>query len=128
MLVEVDTAPGVLVETVGRDDLRIGVAGKPTDRGASAHASFRALTRGSRFLLSCVPSDPLRSRCAVRRDRGGHLVVDVQPFAEAVVVLDHAGSATYADNVEVLIGEALHRRWCLSRTGTTMSICRITAT
>jgi Fe-S cluster assembly protein SufD len=35
----------------------------------------------------------------------GHVVVDVQPFAEAVVVLDHQGSATYAANVEVLVGE-----------------------
>ena len=67
----------------------------------------------------------LRGRAGSR----GHLVVDVQPFAEAVVVLDHAGSATYADNVEVLIGEGAHRRWCSSRTGTTTrSICRITAT
>ena len=45
VLVEVDTAPGVLVETVGRDDPRIGVAGKLTDRvSARAHASFATAT------------------------------------------------------------------------------------
>jgi Fe-S cluster assembly protein SufD len=31
--------------------------------------------------------------------------VDVEPYAEAVVVLDHVGSATYAANVEINIGE-----------------------
>src|SRR4029450_12768467 len=37
----------------------------------------------------------------------GHLVIDVEPFAEAGggVVLDHAGSATYADNVEIVVGD-----------------------
>jgi len=29
----------------------------------------------------------------------------VQPFGEALVVLDHVGSATYADNVEFLVGD-----------------------
>jgi Fe-S cluster assembly protein SufD len=106
VLVEVDTAPGVLVETVGRDDPRIGVAGKPTDRvSARAHASFATAT------VITVPAELRAERptqVTLRGEGGtayGHLVVDVQPFAEAVVVLDHAGSATYADNVEVLIGE-----------------------
>jgi Fe-S cluster assembly protein SufD len=35
----------------------------------------------------------------------GHLLIDVQPFGSAVVVLDHTGSATYADNVEVRVGD-----------------------
>jgi Fe-S cluster assembly protein SufD len=34
-----------------------------------------------------------------------HLVVDVQPFSEAVVILDHVGSATIAANVELRIGD-----------------------
>jgi Fe-S cluster assembly protein SufD len=106
VLVHVDAAPGVEVETVGRDDRRIGSAGKPTDRvSARAQASVAAAT------VVTVPAE-LRTerptRIALRGEGGtayGHLVIDVQPFAEAVVVLDHAGSATYADNVEVLVGE-----------------------
>ncbi len=35
----------------------------------------------------------------------GHLLVEVEPFAQAVLVLDHSGSATYADNVEFAIGD-----------------------
>jgi Fe-S cluster assembly protein SufD len=36
----------------------------------------------------------------------GHIVVNVEPFARAVVVLEHSGSATYADNVELIVGDA----------------------
>ena len=43
------------------------------------------------------------------RGNGGrayaHLVVDVEPFASAVVVLDHVGSARLASNVELRVGE-----------------------
>jgi Fe-S cluster assembly protein SufD len=106
VVVEVDAAPGVLVETVGRDDPRIGSAGKPVDRvSARAHASFAAAT------VVTVPAELRAERptqITLRGEGGtsyGHLVVDVKPFAEAVVVLDHIGSATYADNVEVLVGE-----------------------
>jgi Fe-S cluster assembly protein SufD len=35
----------------------------------------------------------------------GHVLVELEPFAQAVVVLDHGGSATYADNVEVIVGD-----------------------
>jgi Fe-S cluster assembly protein SufD len=35
----------------------------------------------------------------------GHLVVDVQPAADAVVVLDHVGSARLAANVELRVGD-----------------------
>jgi Fe-S cluster assembly protein SufD len=106
VLVEVDAAPGVVVETVGRDDRRIGLAGKPADRvSARAHASFASAT------VVTVPAELRAERptqVTLRGEGGtayGHLVVDVKPFAEAVVVLDHIGSATYADNVEVLVGE-----------------------
>ncbi len=33
----------------------------------------------------------------------GHLLVEVEPFAEAVLVLDYSGSAVYADNVEFAV-------------------------
>ena len=35
----------------------------------------------------------------------GHMLVDVKANAHAVVVLDHQGSATYADNVELVVGD-----------------------
>jgi hypothetical protein len=35
----------------------------------------------------------------------GHVLVDVKPFAQATVVLEHTGSVTYADNVELRVGD-----------------------
>jgi Fe-S cluster assembly protein SufD len=35
----------------------------------------------------------------------GHLVVEVEPFASAVVVVDHAGTANYAANAELRVGD-----------------------
>jgi Fe-S cluster assembly protein SufD len=35
----------------------------------------------------------------------GHLVVDVQPYGRAVVVIDQRGSATYADNAEIRVAD-----------------------
>ena len=48
----------------------------------------------------------------VRRDRLGstpraaHTIIDVAPFARAVVVLDNAGEAELAENVEILVGDS----------------------
>ena len=35
----------------------------------------------------------------------GHLLVQAEPYSRSVVVLDHRGSATYADNVELVVGD-----------------------
>ena len=35
----------------------------------------------------------------------GHTTVILEPYAQATVVLDHSGSATYADNVEFVVGD-----------------------
>ena len=32
--------------------------------------------------------------------------MQAEPFSRAVVVLDHRGSATYADNVELVVGDS----------------------
>jgi Fe-S cluster assembly protein SufD len=107
--VRVDAAPEVEVETVARDDARLGTAGTPADRIAA-----RAWTSFEKATVVTVPRDVVASRPTVVTihgegvDKGaayGHLLVDVQQFAQAVVVLDHAGSATYADNVEFRVGD-----------------------
>jgi Fe-S cluster assembly protein SufD len=108
VIVEADAAPEVDVQTVGRDDPRIGRAGPPTDRvAAQAWASFTQAT------VVRVPKEARASKPTVVTVRGegaegaayGHLVVDVEAFAEATVVLDHQGSATYAANVELVLGD-----------------------
>ena len=55
----------------------------------------------------------------------GHTLVDVGPNASAVVVLDHQGSATYADNVELVVGDGASLTWSACRTGPmTRCTCR----
>jgi len=107
--VQVDPAPEVEVQTLARGDDRLGQAGVPADRvAARAWSSFEKAT------VLTVPRDTVASAPTVVTLRGdgvdkgtafGHLLVDVQPFGEALVVLDHVGSATFADNVEFLVGD-----------------------
>ena len=106
VLVEVDVAPECEVETVGRGDARLGRAGGPGDRVAA-----RAWSAFEKATVVTVPKHVVASRpttLAIRGDGGksfGHLLIDVSPFASAVVVVDYTGSATYADNVEVVVGD-----------------------
>jgi Fe-S cluster assembly protein SufD len=101
--VDVDAAPEVTVETVGRDDPRLGRVYVPSDRvSAQAYSAFEQAT------VLTVPREAVTSRPTVVTLTGGggdgaaygHLLVRVEPMAEAVLVLDHRGSAIYADNVE----------------------------
>ncbi|SFB21070.1 Iron-regulated ABC transporter permease protein SufD [Amycolatopsis marina] len=106
--VEADTADEVTVETVGRDDARLGEAGAPSDRiAAQAYSSFTSAT------VVTVPKETKASKPTVIRLHGpgagatayGHVQVRAEQFAEAAIVLDHVGSGTYADNVEFVIGD-----------------------
>ncbi|MFB4280157.1 MULTISPECIES: Fe-S cluster assembly protein SufD [unclassified Nonomuraea] len=109
--VDVDAAPEVTVETVGRDDARVGKSFVPSDRvSAQAWNSFEKAT------VITVPREAVTSRPTVLTLTGepggdgagaayGHIVVKVEPLAEAVIVLDHKGSAVYADNIEFVVGD-----------------------
>ncbi|MEQ7005308.1 Fe-S cluster assembly protein SufD [Actinopolymorpha sp. B17G11] len=108
VVVDVDAPAEVGVETVGRDDARLGGVYLPGDRvSAQAWTSFTEAT------VVTIPSEVRPSKPVVVTVRGenaegasyGHTFVDVQAYAEAVVVLDHVGTATFADNVEFSIGE-----------------------
>lgn len=104
--VELGLPDGVTAETVGRDDARIGKAGVPVDRvAAQAYSAFE------QALVVTVAKEQVLTE-PVRIDihgeggtRFSHLVVEVKPFAEAVVVLNHTGTSTVAANVDVLVGE-----------------------
>jgi Fe-S cluster assembly protein SufD len=108
VVIEVDAAPELRVETVGREDPRLGRTGAPSDRvAAQAWAGFSAAT------VITVPADAVASRPTIVTVRGegadgpayGHTLVQVEPYGSAVVVLDHVGSATYADTLEVVVGD-----------------------
>jgi Fe-S cluster assembly protein SufD len=102
----VETAgPGATVRWVGRDDERIGRAGIPEDRAAAnAWSSFEEAlvveVRGEEPTHVTVHVDGLGDT-----PRAAHTIVDVAPFGNAVVVLDHTGHARLAENVELLVGD-----------------------
>ncbi|MGW4897874.1 Fe-S cluster assembly protein SufD [Kitasatospora sp. NPDC004240] len=104
--IELALPDGVTAETVGRDDARLGKAGAPVDRvAAQAFSSFE------QALVVTVPKEQVLTE-PVRIDvhgeggtRFAHVVIDVKPFAEAIVVLNHTGTGTRAANVELLIGD-----------------------
>ncbi|MFH9350264.1 Fe-S cluster assembly protein SufD [Kitasatospora sp. NPDC017646] len=97
---------GVTAETVGRDDARLGKAGTPVDRVAA-----QAFSAFEQALVVTVPKDAVLTepvKIDVRAEGGvrfAHVVIDVKPFAEAVVVLNHTGAGTRAANVELLVGD-----------------------
>ena len=106
--VAVDAAPDVAIERTEHGDPRLGTAFVPGDRvSARAFASFAEAT------ILDVADEPERdapSWVTVRgEDSGGvsfgHLVVNVAANARATVVLEYTGSATYADNVELIVGD-----------------------
>jgi Fe-S cluster assembly protein SufD len=80
----------------------------PADR-----VSARALAAAGQATVVTVPKETVASRPTYLRVTGrdasaataGHVVIDVQPYGRAVVVLDHRGSATYADNVEINVAD-----------------------
>jgi len=106
--VEADAAPGVTAVHAQRGDPRHAIAFEPVDRvSAKAFASF------GEALVVTVPPEAEASRPTMITVRGddvsgaayGHTVIRVGDNARAVVVVDHQGSATYADNMEIVVGD-----------------------
>ncbi|MGP4113838.1 Fe-S cluster assembly protein SufD [Streptomyces sp. 4N509B] len=104
--VEFSAPEGVTLESVGRDDPRVGRAGTPVDRvAAQAFSSFEKATVIS-VPKEAVLAEPVR--LTLHGEGGvtfGHTVFEVGDFAEAVFVIDHTGSATRAANVEFVLGD-----------------------
>ncbi len=107
--VEVTPVSGVSVETVGRDDSRLGEAGVPSDRvAAQAYSGFERATVVSvgkeievTEPVTVTVTGPGESRTAY-----GHLQIRLDNFAVATVVIDQRGSGTYAENVEFVLGDS----------------------
>ncbi|WP_069811915.1 Fe-S cluster assembly protein SufD [Streptomyces sp. TP-A0874] len=103
---EVTTPEGVTYELVDREDPRLGRAGKPVDRvAAQAYSSFEKAAVFS-IPKETVLTEPVRISV---QGTGGtayhHQVVEVGAFAEAVVIVDHTGEATFGSNIEYLVGD-----------------------
>jgi Fe-S cluster assembly protein SufD len=79
----------------------------PADR-----VSARAYAAATRALVVTVPKEAHPSSPVIitvtaggEGAAAGHVVIDVQPYGRAAVVLDYRGSATLADNVEIVVGD-----------------------
>jgi Fe-S cluster assembly protein SufD len=114
--VSVEAAPELVVE-VHESAERFRVSPDrpflPADR-VSARA-FAAVTEAT---VVTVPKEAVASAPTYVRVTGtgapadantgataGHLVIDVQPYGRATVVIDQTGSATYANNVEIHVAD-----------------------
>jgi Fe-S cluster assembly protein SufD len=104
VVVDVQAPPQIEYRWVGREAL--DSAFTPSDR-----VSALALAGVQTVLMLSVPRGAVPGQPAFVTVRGeggtqyGHLVVDVAEGAEAVVVIDHTGSATVAGNVEYRIAD-----------------------
>jgi Fe-S cluster assembly protein SufD len=109
--VAVEAAPEVQVEQTDHKE-RAGatLAGPflPPDR-----VSARAYAAVTEATVITVPKETTASAPTYVRVTGtgtepataGHLIIDVQPYGRATVIIDQRGSATYADNVELRVAD-----------------------
>ncbi len=95
------------VETIGADHPLVGGALVPADRAAAF--AMRDVKEAQLVTVDGEHSTPL---VVTLHGTGGtsygHVVVDVKPFAKAVVVLQHTGTAIHSGAVEVLVGDGAH--------------------
>ncbi|MFI5484358.1 Fe-S cluster assembly protein SufD [Micromonospora echinaurantiaca] len=107
VVTQVWSPDGVTAEWVERDDTRLGRVLVPFDRlSAQAWSGF------DKALVVTVAREAVLADMVSIEARGQgdalayqHILLDVQPLAEATVLLDQQGSATLADNVEVAVGD-----------------------
>lgn len=107
--VSIDADPAVRVETADADDPRRGGSGYVPDDRVSA----RAWAEADKVLTVTIPREVRAERATVVRLRGlsaekaaaGHVLITAERYSESVVVIEHEGSATFADNVEIVTEE-----------------------
>ncbi|MBR7825260.1 Fe-S cluster assembly protein SufD [Actinospica sp. MGRD01-02] len=98
---------GATAVLVGQDDPRVRKAGAPIDRTAAlAFAAVKDVTVVT-VTKEAVLTEPVRLE--VNAEGGtayAHVVFDVKPFAEAVIVLDHKGTGARSANVDLIVGDS----------------------
>ncbi len=113
VVVEIDAPQAVQVDSLtgdgARADSRRGMSGYlPVDR-----PSALAWQAAERLTVVTVPTDTKVEQPTIVTVRGegmdgssaAHVLIEAKSFSESVIVLDHDGSAAYADNVEVVVGD-----------------------
>ncbi|MBM7369142.1 Fe-S cluster assembly protein SufD [Gordonia hydrophobica] len=102
---------GVTVETVGRDDARLGKAGVPFDRvSAQAYSSFETATIVT-IANEAQVADPVFLTVngpGVDQTAYSHIQVHAGAFSKSVVVIDQRGSGVIGENVEIIADDSAH--------------------
>jgi Fe-S cluster assembly protein SufD len=102
-----ETPVGVVIDELASDDPALLGLPLPVDR-----LSALAVANADGAVRVTIP-ESAASEPVVLRLRGdsadalvwGHVVIDVRPFAQATVVLEHTGSATYGEHLSVIVGD-----------------------
>jgi Fe-S cluster assembly protein SufD len=107
--IEVTERPGVTIESVRRGDKRLGQGGVPADRvAAQAFSSFNSATIVT-VARDTEVAEPIEVSITGPGEGAvayGHLQIRVEELSRAIVVVDLRGSGTYADNVEIIVGDS----------------------
>lgn len=107
--VEADVASGVTARSVPVADSIRGASGYvPVDR-----VSARAWAAATSVFEIAIPADTVVAEPTTVRLTGldaeraaaGHLVVTAGAFSKAVVIVEYSGSATWAENIEVVVAD-----------------------
>lgn len=101
-----DVPAGVTVERISKQDPRVGSVLVPFDR-----PSAQAFAETTEALLVAVDANVVVTEPVVVAVTGGradgasfgHTVIEVGESSQVTLVLDHSGSATIADNVEIIV-------------------------
>ena len=97
-------AEGFAVEHVTPEDPRTGVTLVPTDI-----VSAQALAQSRDVVVLSLAAEALGRAHVILTGHGeasaSHLVIEFAPFSRGTVILEHRGSAVFAGNVEIRVGD-----------------------
>jgi Fe-S cluster assembly protein SufD len=101
------TAVGVVIDELAADDPALLGLPLPVDR-----LSALAVANADGAVRVTIPESAAAEPVVLRLHGDspdalawGHVVLDVRPFAQATVVLEHTGSATYGEHLSVVVGD-----------------------
>jgi Fe-S cluster assembly protein SufD len=107
---------GFVVEAVAADDARVGATLVPTDIVAA-----QALSGSTRTTVLSLAAEAIGRAHVVVTGEGvpaaSHLVIEFAPFSKGTVVVEHRGSAVFAGNIEIRVGDGAqatvisHQAW-----------------
>jgi len=102
----VEAPDGVTWESVGPDDSRVGRVLQPADRVSALAFAHAPRAMVVQLAAGAELDEPVRVHGTVGPGNAyEHLVVDAGRGSRGTVVVDYAGAATVAENVEIIVGD-----------------------